>query len=105
MIATHLNKTQIKSYGIEASQNQIQRARNIDNLRISTLHEYKRTMPESRRKIEESRHQEIIKSCLQNSQISSYSLRKTKGILEFEIENYDPQAIYTLNTTKENIFT
>ena len=49
---------------LDISQNQIQRAKNINKLNKATLHKYKKTMPESKRKIEISKIKKIIKICL-----------------------------------------
>lgn len=104
LIACHFNKTQLLNMDLDVSQNQIQRARDINRSNKATLHEYERTMPESKRKIEISKIEEIIKTCLKYSQISSYSSKKTKEISGLQVEGYDFETNYILNTTKENIF-
>ena len=89
---------------LNVSQNQIQRARVINKEKKATLHEYERTMPESKRKLDLPKIEEIIKICLKNSQISSYSSKKNKEIPGLEVEGYDFETNYILNTTRENIF-
>ena len=80
LIACQFNKTQLLEMDLNVSQNQIQRARVINKEKKATLHEYERTMPESKRKLDLPRIEDIIEICLKNSQISSYSSKKNKEI-------------------------
>ena len=87
MIACHFNKTQLLNMDLDVSQNQIQRARDINRSNKATLHEYKRTMPESKKKLRFQKLKRLSRLTLNILKFHLILLKKPKKFLVFKLRD------------------